>query len=88
MAPEEPSSPSEPSPPDPLMRGMTIGTLVCIAGCALLIGLQGAPLVTATGIALGGIAFVGALAIAFYAIGRGEDRERAARESGPNGPTD
>jgi hypothetical protein len=42
--------------------------------------------VTATAIVLGGTAFVLVLAMVFYAVGRSEDRERAAREGGPGGP--
>ena len=68
------------------MRGLVVATVACIAGCALLIALQGPDLMTAAGIVLGGTAFVLVLAIVFYAVGRSEDRERAARESGPNDP--
>ncbi|MDQ3721617.1 MAG: hypothetical protein M3376_00795 [Actinomycetota bacterium] len=68
------------------MRWLVIATVGCIAGCALLIGLQGSDLLTAAGIVLGGTAFVLVLAMVFYAVGRSEDRERAARESGPNDP--
>ena len=41
---------------------------------------------TAAAIVLGGTAFVLVLAIVFYAVGRSEDSERAARESGPDDP--
>ena len=68
------------------MRWLVAATVACIAGCALLIALQGSDLMTAAGIVLGGTAFVLVLAIVFYAVGRSEDRERAARESGPNDP--
>ena len=73
-------------PADPILRWLVIGMIVCTAACALLIGLSGSQLVIATGIVFGGTAFVLVLAATFYAIGRGEDRERAARESGPSGP--
>jgi hypothetical protein len=51
-----------------------------------LLALHGSHLMTATAIVLGGTAFVLVLAMVFYAVGRSEDRERAARESGPDGP--
>jgi hypothetical protein len=70
-------------PVDPVMRWLLVATLACIAGCALLLALKGSDLVTATGIVLGGIAFVLVLAAAFYAVGRSEDRERAEREGRP-----
>ena len=70
-------------PADPIMKWLVIGMVVCVAACALLIGLSGSQLVIATGIVFGGTAFVLLLAATFYAIGRGEDRERAARKSGP-----
>ena len=65
------------------MRWLLIAIAVCIAACALLIALAGSNLVTGAGIVLGGTAFVLVLAAVFYAVGRSEDRERAARESGP-----
>ena len=65
------------------MRWLLIAIAVCIAACALLIALQGSQLMTGAGIVLGGTAFVLVLAAVFYAVGRSEDRERAARESGP-----
>ena len=65
------------------MRWLLVAIAVCIAACALLIALQGSQLVTGAGIVLGGTAFVLVLAAGFYAVGRSEDRERAARESGP-----
>jgi hypothetical protein len=71
-------------PVDPVMRWLLVATLACIAGCALLLALKGSDLVTATGIVLGGIAFVLVLAAAFYAVGRSEDRERAEREGRPD----
>ena len=74
----------DPSKPiDPVMRWLLVATLACIAGCAVLLALGGSDLVTATGIVLGGIAFVLVLAAAFYAVGRSEDRERAEREGRP-----
>jgi hypothetical protein len=43
------------------------------------------------GICLGGIAAVGAISLAFFAVGRSEDRareeEEAARRRPPNGPS-
>ena len=71
---------------DPTMRWLLAAIVACIAGCALLLALAGSTLVTAGGIVLGGTAFTLVLAAVFYAIGRSEDRERAARESGPNDP--
>jgi hypothetical protein len=68
------------------MRGLVGGTLACIAACAVLLAIGGSKAVDFAGISLGGIAFVLFLSTAFYAIGRSEDRERAARESGPSGP--
>ena len=68
------------------MRWLVAATVVCIAACALLLALHGSHLMTATAIVLGGTAFVLVLAMVFYAVGRSEDRERAARESGPGGP--
>jgi ABC-type transport system involved in cytochrome bd biosynthesis fused ATPase/permease subunit len=70
-------------PVDPVMRWLVVATLACIAGCALLLALSSSDIVTATGIVLGGIAFVLVLAAAFYAVGRSEDRERAEREGRP-----
>jgi hypothetical protein len=66
------------------MRWLLVATLACIAGCAVLLAVHGSDLVTATGIVLGGIAFVLVLAAAFYAVGRSEDRERAEREGRPD----
>ena len=68
------------------MRWLLVAIAVCIAACAVLIALQGSQLVTGAGIVLGGTAFVLVLATVFYAVGRSEDRERAARESGPVDP--
>jgi len=68
------------------VRWLVIATVACIVGCAVLLALNGSELLTAAAIVLGGIAFVLVLAAAFYAVGRSEDRERAARESGPDGP--
>lgn len=68
------------------MRWLLVAIGVCIAGCALLIALQGSQLMMGAGIVLGGTAFVLVLAAVFYAVGRSEDRERAARESGPDDP--
>ncbi len=68
------------------MRWLLIATGACILGCAILLALGGSDLATFVAIALGGIAFVLVLAGVFYAVGRSEDRERAARESGPDGP--
>jgi len=65
------------------MRWLLVATLACIAGCAVLLALDGSDLLTATAIVLGGIAFVLVLAAAFYAVGRSEDRERAEREGRP-----
>jgi hypothetical protein len=78
-------------PVDPVMRWLLIATVACIAGCALLLALNGSDIVTFVGIALGGTAFVLVLAAAFYAVGRSEDRarsaEQAARDGGPKGPS-
>lgn len=71
---------------DRTMRWLLAGIVACTAGCVLLLALAGSDLVTAGGIVLGGTAFTLVLAAAFYAVGRSEDRERAARESGPNDP--
>jgi hypothetical protein len=68
------------------MRWLIVATLACVAGCALLLALQGSNIVTAAGIVLGGVAFVLVLSTVFYAIGRGEDRERAERERPQEGP--
>jgi hypothetical protein len=68
------------------MRGLAVATVVCVAACALLLARQGSNLMTAVAIVLGGTAFVLVLAMVFYAVGRSEDRERAARESGSNDP--
>ena len=69
------------------MRWLAIATVACIAACVVLIAWSASKLMIGAGLVLGGTAFVLVLAIAFYAVGRSEDRERAARESGPNGPT-
>ena len=69
------------------MRWLLIAIAVCTAACALLIALEGSNLVTGAGIVLGGTAFVLVLAAVFYAVGRSEDRERAARENGPIDPS-
>lgn len=79
-------APGPSQPKDPIMRWLTIATVACIAACAVLIAWNASNLMIGAGIMLGGTAFVLVLAIAFYAVGRSEDRERAARESGPNGP--
>jgi hypothetical protein len=68
------------------MRWLVIATVACVLGCAVLLALDGSELLTAMAIALGGIAFVLVLSGGFYAIGRSEDRERAARGSGPDNP--
>ncbi len=81
--PSDPEIRARTRPADPIMKWLLIGMVVCTAACALLIGLSGSQLVIATGIVFGGTAFVLLLAATFYAIGRGEDRERAASESGP-----
>ena len=60
--------------------------MACIAGCAVLIAVDGSDFLTFAGIALGGIAFVLVLSAAFYAIGRSEDRDRARSEHGPDAP--
>jgi hypothetical protein len=68
------------------MRWLLAATIACIVGAAVLLALKGSEIVTAAGIVLGGTAFVLVLSTGFYAIGRGEDRERAARRSGPDEP--
>jgi len=68
------------------MRWLTIAIVVCIAACVVLVAWNASELMMGAGIVMGGTAFVLVLAIAFYAVGRSEDRERAARESGPDGP--
>jgi len=68
------------------MRWLIVAIAACIAGCALVLALKGSQILTAAGIVLGGTAFVLVLAAVFYAVGRSEDRERAARESGPDDP--
>jgi|GEM_PF-2818772 len=71
------------------MRWLAIATIACIVACAVLIAVGGSDIVIFLGIALGGVAFVLVLSIAFYAIGRSEDRERAEREerlAGLDGP--
>jgi hypothetical protein len=73
-------------PKDPIMRWLVIAALGFIAACVVLIAWSASNLMIFASIACGGTAFVLVLAIAFYAVGRSEDRERAARESGPNGP--
>lgn len=80
------SEPESTKPKDPIMRWLAIATVACIAVCAVLIAWNASDLMIAAGIVVGGTAFVLVLAIVFYAVGRSEDRERAARESGPNGP--
>lgn len=86
MTDENDAGPKPAKHPDPIMRWLAIATVACIAACAALIAWSASELMIAAGILLGGIAFVLVLAIAFYAVGRSEDRERAARESGPDGP--
>lgn len=71
---------------DRTLRWLLAAIVACIAGSVLLLALAGSNLVTAGGIVLGGTAFTLVLAAVFYAIGRSEDRERAARESGPSDP--
>ncbi len=68
------------------MRWLIVAIAACIAGCALVLALKGSQILTAAGIVLGGTAFVLVLAAVFYAVGRSEDRERAARERGPDDP--
>ena len=68
------------------MRWLVIATVACMAAGAVLIAWNASDLMIGAGIVLGGTAFVLVLAIGFYAVGRSEDRERAARESGPDGP--
>jgi len=70
------------------MRWLTLAIVACIAACAVLVAWNASELMMGAGIVMGGTAFVLVLAIAFYAVGRSEDRERerAARESGPDGP--
>jgi ABC-type transport system involved in cytochrome bd biosynthesis fused ATPase/permease subunit len=71
------------------MRWLVTATVACIVACAALIAIGGADVVIFLGIALGGVAFVLVLSIAFYAVGRSEDRERAEREerlAGMDGP--
>jgi hypothetical protein len=80
------SEPARKQPADPIMRWLAIATVTCIAACAVLIAWNASDLMIGAGIVLGGTAFVLVLAIAFYAVGRSEDRERAARESGSDGP--
>ena len=80
------SGPEPTTPTDPIMRWLAVATVVCIAACAVLIAWNASELMIGAGIVMGGTAFVLVLAIAFYAVGRSEDRERAARESGPDGP--
>ena len=80
------SKPEQTQPADPIMRWLAIATVACIAACAVLIAWNASALMIGAGIVLGGTAFVLVLAIVFYAVGRSEDRERAARESGPDGP--
>jgi cyanate permease len=80
-------SESEPSrPKDPIMRWLVIATVAFIAACVVLIAWSASDLMILAGIFCGGTAFVFVLAMSFYAVGRSEDRERAARESGPDGP--
>ncbi|HEX8156939.1 MAG TPA: hypothetical protein VF526_06090 [Solirubrobacteraceae bacterium] len=64
------------------MRWLVAATVACIAGAAVLLALKGSQIVTAAGIVLGGTAFVLVLSAGFYAVGRSEDRERAARHGG------
>lgn len=68
------------------MRWLLAATIACIAGAVVLLALKGSEIVTAAGIVLGGTAFVLVLSTCFYAIGRSEDRERAARRGGPDEP--
>jgi ABC-type transport system involved in cytochrome bd biosynthesis fused ATPase/permease subunit len=66
------------------MRLLVIATIACIAGAVVLLAVKGSEIVTAAGIVLGGTAFVLVLSTIFYAIGRSEDRERAARQGRPD----
>ena len=68
------------------MRWLVVATVACVVACAVLIAIGGPDVVIFLGIALGGVAFVLLLSIAFYAIGRSEDRERAEREERMHGP--
>ncbi len=86
MHPTAMSEPHPTRPADPIMRWLVVAALACIGACVVLLAWGGSDLVTGAGIVLGGTAFVLILAIAFYAVGRSEDRERAARESGPDDP--
>ena len=69
------------------MRWLLAAAIACIAACVLLLALSGSKVATAAGIVLGGTAFVLLLSAVFYAIGRSEDRDRAARDgaAAPNG---
>jgi hypothetical protein len=80
------SEPGASQPKDPIMRWLVIATVAFITACVVLIAWSASDLMIGAGIICGGTAFVLVLAIAFYAVGRSEDRERAARESGPDGP--
>ncbi len=71
------------APADPIMRWLAIATLACVAGCVVLLAVGGSSTVTGAGIVLGGTAFVLVLSIAFYAVGRSEDRARAEQEQPP-----
>jgi F0F1-type ATP synthase assembly protein I len=86
MNPSTMSEPEPSQPHDPIMRWLVIATVAFIAACVVLIAWSASDLMIFASIVCGGTAFVLVLAIAFYAVGRSEDRERAAREGGPDGP--
>jgi hypothetical protein len=71
---------------DPIMRWLALATGFFIALCVLLIAWSASDLMIGAGIVAGGTAFVLVLAIAFYAVGRSEDGDGAARVSGPDDP--
>ena len=68
------------------MRWLFIATVAFIAACVVLVAWSASELMIGAGIVCGGTAFVLVLVISFYAVGRSEDRERAARQSGPDDP--
>jgi F0F1-type ATP synthase assembly protein I len=81
----ETSLPNSQDPePDPQARVMKILGAVCVAGivAAIVIGalVKGAAGET-TALLVGGISSVVGVCLAFYAVGRSEDRERAQRAS-------
>lgn len=59
------------------MRALTIAAVVALIASIVLAFLSRSTIVTAVALTLGGCACVLGVCLAFYAVGRGEDEQRA-----------